>query len=295
MSSRDRIWRLIGLLLLAFALSRINLGQTALRVVHARPEYLVVAVASTAPLVAVRAWRLQVILAGVGIVLPFRQVLTLRIVTSAAGDATPGRLGEFGAAAYLRRAGYSASKAALAVLIDRGLDGAVFALTAIATVFRISDFGFRISDFSLGVGSLQSIASQSEIRNSKFEIRNWVGAGLLSVVAFFLLVFRAYCLALALDIPISFFALAGVVAISTFVQLLPISVLGIGSRDVSLLYLFHRLGLPASSAIGLSWLVLAMLVLQLLVGAGVWIRYPLRFSNPLSVTSDQDSDEKHSA
>lgn len=292
--SRDHLWRLIGLALFVFALSRIDLGQTVQRLTHARPAFLSLAAISTLPLFAIRAWRLQVVLAGTGIDLPFHQVLILRIVSSAAGDATPGRLGEFGGAAYLHRAGYAASNAALSLVIDRALDAAVFGLVAVAAAIgypTLLPIGvIRESPVLPGVAMLRGDGAKWLRKEALIQLIHqaralWhplrvLGAGLLSLAAFATLVFRAYCLALALEIPISFLALAGVVAISTFVQLLPISVLGIGSRDISLLYLFDRLGLSASSAISLSWLVLAMLVLQLLLGLGVWWRYPLRLATP---------------
>ncbi|MBS1254185.1 MAG: hypothetical protein MAG451_03242 [Anaerolineales bacterium] len=279
--SRDRLLRLIGLGLFGFVLSRIDLGQTAQRVAHARPEFLVLAGLATAPLFTIRAWRLRVILSGLGIGLPFRQILTLRIVTSAAGDATPGRLGEFSAVAYLTKAGHSATDATLGLLADRILDAGVFALVAVSA---LSSFGIKIAN--LGSWLPKSLVPVSAVSYSAIRKRALsdpastvcvvTGAVALSLASFAVLVFRAYCLALALGIPISYFDLAGVVAISTFVQLLPISVLGIGSRDISLLYLFGRLGLSAGSAISLSWLALAMLILQMAVGLAVWWRYPLR-------------------
>lgn len=281
--SRDHLLRLIGLALFIFVLLRIDLGQTVARLARARLEYLILAGLATAPLFAVRAWRLRVVLDSFGINLPFRQTLILRIVAGAAGDATPGRLGEFSAVGHLKGAGHSVSNATLALLADRILDAGVFALASLAA---LSSFGIRLAHLAsappkslLPVLAIDlSTTRQRVLDKPRAVIGVVVGASLLSVVSFTVLVLRAYCLALALEIPISYFDLAGVVAISTFVQLLPISILGIGSRDVSLLYLFGRLGLSAESAISLSWLALAVLVLQLLLGLAVWWRYPLRLT-----------------
>ena len=65
-----------------------------------------------------------------------------------------------------------------------------------------------------------------------------------------------YYLAISLDIEIFIVELLAISILVSFIQLLPISVLGIGTRDITLMYFFHLNGLSTEMAVSLSFLVL---------------------------------------
>jgi hypothetical protein len=75
----------------------------------------------------------------------------------------------------------------------------------------------------------------------------------------------------ALKIPITPSDLAVVVPISLVVQMLPVSVNGLGLREATFSFYFGRLGLPIESAVLLSLMGAALIMFFSLTGAAVYI------------------------
>jgi uncharacterized membrane protein YbhN (UPF0104 family) len=90
------------------------------------------------------------------------------------------------------------------------------------------------------------------------------------------LILRGFLLARANGIGLSLPFLAACMAITTLLQLIPISnVMGIGTREVSLVYLFGLAGISGEVAIGFSFLIVLALLAQDVVGLLLWWRYPV--------------------
>ena len=65
-------------------------------------------------------------------------------------------------------------------------------------------------------------------------------------------------------------------AFATLAQLIPVSnVMGVGTREVSLVYLFGIAGVSGELAVGFSFLIVLALLVQDAVGLILWIRYPV--------------------
>ena len=89
-----------------------------------------------------------------------------------------------------------------------------------------------------------------------------------------------YLLAIGLNIPVSFFYLASCVSISNIISLLPVSVSGIGTRDVLLIALFSQVGLSAESAVGFSFMFLVFFSgMSALFGFIAWTLNPISFGS----------------
>ena len=85
------------------------------------------------------------------------------------------------------------------------------------------------------------------------------------VVLFYVAVARS------LNIPITTWDLAVIVPLSIVVQMLPISVNGFGVREATFSLYFTRIGLPIASAVLLSLVAAAVMMLFSLSGAGVYV------------------------
>jgi hypothetical protein len=87
------------------------------------------------------------------------------------------------------------------------------------------------------------------------------------------LVLVAFYVAIAhsMRIPISFAELALIVPISFIVQMLPISMNGFGVREATFGFYFSRLGLPLESALLLSFVGAAVIMLFSLSGGAVYL------------------------
>jgi len=107
-----------------------------------------------------------------------------------------------------------------------------------------------------------------------------IGIGILSWIPPFL---YGYFLALSIgiDTGVLFFVL--VIPVLGLLDLLPISISGIGTRDVALIFLFGLKGISPEQAVAFSLLYLFMSYwLIALIGAGVYFRYPVKIPEDLN-------------
>jgi hypothetical protein len=95
----------------------------------------------------------------------------------------------------------------------------------------------------------------------------FVGAVLVQAV---LVVFYA-AVARSLNVPIAAWNLAVIVPLSFVVQMLPVSVNGFGVREATFSFCFARLGLPIESALAVSLVGTALVMLFSLSGAAVYV------------------------
>jgi hypothetical protein len=108
---------------------------------------------------------------------------------------------------------------------------------------------------------------------SRFRERPSALAGCFSGAVFVqgLMVVFYLAVVYALKIPISASELAVIVPISLVVQMLPVSVNGLGLREATFSFYFTRLGLPIESAVLLSLMGAAVLMVFSLSGAAVYV------------------------
>jgi uncharacterized protein (TIRG00374 family) len=208
------------------------------------------------------------------------------------GTVTPGRVGEFVKALHLRRKGVSLGTSLSSVVVDRLLDvafllafGAV-ALWAVVFPGRASGGhaavigilvllgpsllwwashgrGYRTT--SRWLGGLKSERLSQGYRDFAAGLRNLpVGtlawALLLTGLAWAANFSAVYLLGLSLGFDVPYLSLVCMAAACSLVTLLPVSVLGLGTRDVALIVMLAPYGVASSGAIAFSTLILSMLL-----------------------------------
>lgn len=106
-------------------------------------------------------------------------------------------------------------------------------------------------------------------------IKKIIPAVAIGSLSWILPIFYGYTLALAIGIntPLLFFV--ALVPIIGIVELAPISISGIGTRDVTLIYLFSILCIDPESALIYSLFHLFLLWITCLLGMLLWIKYPI--------------------
>lgn len=100
-----------------------------------------------------------------------------------------------------------------------------------------------------------------------------IGAGLVSWILPF---FYAYFLALSIgvNLPLMFFVV--VIPIIAVIELLPLSISGIGTRDLAVIFFFGLYNIPAEAAVAFSILYLFICYWMLgIIGVITWMRYPV--------------------
>lgn len=175
----------------------------------------------------------------------------------AIGVITPGRLGE------LMKAGYQNTKekiiaSGIRVIAERGLDIGFFIIIAAcaliwANLILLSPYICLLAFLAgliifvlaiLLIGShkiylwgdkwVKNISETYKFRTGK-EILTIVLLALISNLAYFI---SCYFLALGVGLPINFLTVSGGVAIAGLLNMLPITVMGLGTRELTFLYVF---------------------------------------------------------
>jgi uncharacterized protein (TIRG00374 family) len=307
--------RLVGLGLFIWVLTRIDLAQSISILRRADLALVAAGILLAAPIVTIRAWRLRLILASLGLYLSLPQALLIRLVGTAGGDLLPGRAGEVVTVAYLQQAGHGLRDPALALVLDRLFDFVILAVAAGGGLLLIGrqiqqQFGSLLGvavlaamGFSGLIAGLLLLRSRPDVLSQlarRLIPRHWhkalhslmngqdagwqfhwsaailVQVAATSLLTFVLLILRGYLLLLAIGVDLSLPFLAACMAITTLLQLVPVSnVLGIGTREISLIYLFGLVAVPAEVAVSFSFLIVLALLAQDSIGFFLWWRYPV--------------------
>jgi uncharacterized protein (TIRG00374 family) len=247
------------------------------------------------------------------IYIPFRRSLVHQLVGTAAALVTPGQLGEFIKVLYHRSLGFPVPESLLSVLVDRIYDLMMLLLFGFIALFVLFGVPLTLTVVLAAGGSIVLVAGFLFVRNRE-ESARWIATtlarispqtyretvrsnarrltqrigefrpgflvvcGLLSFVNYVLLLLRIYSLVLALHMNVPFWYFVMVAPLLRLVGLVPISISGIGTRDITAIYLFAQVGVPQESSLIVSMLGLLTLEFQALVGLLVWWRYPLQLS-----------------
>jgi uncharacterized protein (TIRG00374 family) len=303
--------RLFGLALFIFVLTRVDLAATWMALSKGRWGFFFLAVLFFVVNIGVKTGRWRVLLSGQGIDLPFAGLFAAYLGSSYIGLVTPGRVGEFVKAFYVKNAGHSLNHSLVSALVDRALDLVVLLVWGYLGVYLYArTFGRAILFLNLlAMGSAivlgvlwwrvgwrrrlvaamfdyllpERFRASARLEVDEFvrECRRLSGRTLLAALSLsvgsWLVYFGiVYLLALTLDIRIDFFLLSLFFAITSLLTLLPVSVSGIGTRDAALVYLFGTVGLAAEEALAISLLVLALMAACGLVGLLAWLRWPIQ-------------------
>jgi uncharacterized membrane protein YbhN (UPF0104 family) len=98
---------------------------------------------------------------------------------------------------------------------------------------------------------------------------------LLTIIAYGFVYYRYYLLLVTLNLDLPFGIWFGGVTIATFVSLIPISIAGIGTRDIVLIGVFGSVGIEPEKAVAFSLLILLLLVFNGVIGLFLWFKNPL--------------------
>jgi len=302
------LMRLVGPVLLVWVLWRFA-DLPALRDTFAGAATwpLLVAVALSAVVIHAKLWRWRDLLRLVGVPLSVASAYRAFLPSLFLGLVTPGRVGDALRIQYLKRDHRVGYADGLAVsIVDRLCDvyvllafvalGVVHLASAVSPALArttwVAVAAIAIAPAFLFVRGVAepaaqwlygrfSDANEHEGLSVFFNaLRRQVGPGLLSpvlitVIAFFFNYVQAWLVAQALGIELTFVDVASLVAISSFLSLLPISISGLGVRESFFALVFPAFGLSETLGIAFGLGVFAVIYLPtLLVGFLAWLAWP---------------------
>ncbi len=312
--SASSVWvrwavRAFGTALLIFFLTRLNLdpGKIWDDLTHANLWLVLLSVVLVFPFIAIKAWRWQLILKDLGMAQKFGPAYRLYAIGLSAGSFTPGQAGDAIKAFYLRDRGFPLGRALVSIVLDRLFDLAVLILLAASgLLFLGADFAGELPVLILLLGgtlaglialslpglrgwllktglkifllrkSSQNSNLQNEEREAEEQLRpvNFLPVFGATLAASLLALFRIWLLALALNLNLNFIQVVAVSSLATVVSLIPISVGGIGARDLVLVAILEKLGYLREKAISLSSFILLLNLVNLVVGYLIWQMRP---------------------
>ena len=321
------MFRLTGVAILILLLTRIDLAQVLGILAHLSAISLVPIALLTVAIVAVKAWRWRHLMDVLGIHYSLNQSVLMYAAGLFLGAVTPGQVGDFGKALFLTGDGHPPGRAFFSVVWDRLLDVAsLLCLACISALFFVHLLtGYLVALLSflavvltaVGVFVLHrdtllpcvrswvnritgAVFSRMATRwDAKATLAEWFGALRLvntsthiallttTVVGWGMYFTLMYLLSQLLEINISFLAVVACVSISLAVSLLPISIAGLGTRDITLVALFSTLGLSSEAAIAFSTLLLLLYFVNSLICFPAWLVHPLRMRTHTGGSSTQ--------
>jgi len=227
------------------------------------------------------------------------------------GLITPSRLGELTKVLYLKKDGYPLPKALTSIILDRLMDiiflvffgylgllyfNNLFSKQLILIISLIIAFGLFFLSFIYLKKKLARVIFEKIFaklipkkyqNNWKIDTKEFFAAFKKYSYANLLYVFFITCsywffyyllvfiLARSLDIKISFFYLALAITAVNFINLLPISIAGLGTREATLLLILVPLNISGGKIISLSLLILMLSIITAIIGLYCWIKKPL--------------------
>ena len=296
----------VSVVLLGILFSRVDLARLWNAARSASPAWLAAALGLYLLMVLVSAWRWGLLLRAQGVRLGFRQLTSSFLVATFFNNFLPSNIGgDVVRIADTALAAGSKTLATTIVLIDRaiGLLGLVFiaAVGASAgTRFSPETGGVAPGVLWAGFGVAAMVATPALLMPHGFmrllePLRavhpEWVGerlarmtdalfrfretptalagcfAGAIAVQAVLVGFYAA--VAYSMRIPIGIAELAVIIPISFIVQMLPVSLNGFGVREATFGFYFTRLGLPLESALVVSFVGAAVIMLFSLSGGVV--------------------------
>jgi len=303
-------WRLIGVALLVVIVWRVGVGDVLGVFLTADPLWVAAGAALSTSVLLLRSLRWRVLCSGLDIDLSWKDATRLYLLGSFVGAITPGRIGDLVKAYYVRdrRAEGGLAAGIATVVYDRLLDlgqvcalalGAVVVLPGappgagpllavsglsafvVGTVWRPTREGLMARPLNWALRRLpgtDGIVPPAPPAGNVLLAQALTSASLLGFVGVSL------ALARGLSIDVSAWPLAVLSAVGALVGLLPITVLGIGTRDALYVAAAPFLGTTAEAMLGLSLLLLAMYVLNTVTGWTAWFLSPPHDRRPPTIS-----------
>ncbi|RLG13202.1 MAG: hypothetical protein DRN71_05335 [Candidatus Nanohalarchaeota archaeon] len=310
-SLNTRVLSIFGLLVLLYLIFRSGVGSIVPILLDLKMEYVLISIAIIPVIIYLKGYKWNLIMRAHGMDYSTAYASKVWLIGLFTGTFTPGRVGDVVRIFYVG-GGKSAGKPLSTVLLDRVYDiGALLLISCFGGVMifywfemAMSMIFFAVLVFVFGLylvsnkGIVRKVLRPVFVRfipvsmKSKLKLnfnefyegfylfaknRGVVaGVAMLTVALWLVSIMQEYMLVMALGLEgqVSIYYLVAISPIVTILTLLPISVSGIGPRDVSMIYFFSLVGAASEYAISFSILLLLLYWAYTAVGGVVWLFYP---------------------
>jgi len=299
-------WRLIGVLLLVVILWRVGARALLDTLLHVNPFAFVGGALLATAVLLLRSLRWRLLCNGLDIDVSTTEAIRLYLLATFVASVTPGRIGDLVKAYYVRdkraEGGFAAGIAT--VVYDRILYlgqigalalGAVVVLPWVPPAIGPLLVASALAAFVLGTvwrptregllarplyWALRRLPGAGEVTLPAPPAGTMLAAQALTTASVAGFAGAAVVLARGLSIGTSAWSLAVLSAVGALIGLLPITVLGIGTRDALYVAAAPLLHESREAMLGLSLLLLSMYVINSVTGWAAWFLSPPRDRQP---------------
>jgi uncharacterized protein (TIRG00374 family) len=309
-----------GLALFAYIVARTGLDRIAAVFAAANVKMLLVSPAFVIVIVLLRGLRWQLLMRVVEIDYSYWRSVCVWTIGFFAASVTPAKAGDAVRALYLQNdTGRTFGEAFLTVFIDRLWDLVFVLLLGVASVLLFSRYYIQLPSFwiilaaAVGIAICVYLAASRKLMRwllkpvfealvpSRYKERFSLNfhtfydslasyrrrpgalalAMLLTVIVWGLVFSLAWYLTVVFAIDISPAYMVLIMPIVTLVELIPISVSGLGTRDATVIYFFSVVGVSSAAAVSFSiGYLLIGTYLTAMLGFVLWIRHPVSLGAP---------------
>lgn len=275
----------IGIILFAYLIYKTGPGNLYNNFKQANFYYIAIAIFATAAYMVLQTFKWNMIMKRQLININFKELFKMHIKSNFYAIITPGRIGGFIKAAYLKeRLGANFGKAISSILIDRVLDTiSLFVLAFIGGLFlahKFLDISYAIFFGFLFVMAMIYVLFNKRITRRLLVIfydrflperykesvresfhsfyenlprkRQLILPLIVNLITWVATYTIGYIIALSLGIRISYLILITMYSMSTVVGLIPITISGIGTREAMLVGLLGLFGIAADKIVAMS-------------------------------------------
>ncbi len=303
--------RLLGPLLLVLFLLNSDLGQLVAILRGADAWAVLWSLALMFPFIIIKSWRWRLVLRELGQDLPMRTAMGLYTFGIYLGSITPGQAGDLAKAWYLRETlGKPLPPSLLSVVLDRLFDLVVMAVLATLGIAALGQLLPGQATRTLLIVAMGGGLTLFTVLLVAQKPRQWVLIRLLpallparfhaslhrwneqlgelalhprlilpamvaSLISALFTFYRLWLLFVALDVFIPLHVVVGVSALIAILQVLPVSIAGVGVRDAALIGVMASYGYTTEQALSVSALFLLLTIEHILAGFILSFWYPL--------------------
>lgn len=315
----------IGLVLFIYILIRIDLSKALASFSGISYTEVAIVVSMLILITFIKAIRWRLIVLGQGTEIPALRSFSLYYAGLYLGFITPGKVGDFIKSLYLINTGMPVSRAVFSSLVDRLADviflvligyisllffpgifsnqsiisTSILVITAVAalTLFWRRDILTKIikqfaeyvlpPKLSFGMDkALSGFLGEFDTLNA----RSSVIIILLTLTGWFFQYLIFFVFAKVLSINISIFVLVASVSAAIFTSMIPISISGLGTRELVLIFIFHKIGLSREAAVAFSFSFIIVAIIQCAIGLMFWLTGPFYPEDLKSITEEEEND-----
>lgn len=303
------------------AITQLNWPALANAFLSANPYWIGVSAASWVILIALKAFKWQSIVSALRGKISLRDSIRTLFIGFFVSIATPSRLGDFVRAAYLKNQ-MGLGRGTLAVLMDRAMDVLTLILFAGAGITLLSQsqgVTFLSTEFILillgaGIAGLFALLNRSiaqkmfhaygrflplkwhafvrkngkefydAIPDLRKKWKNVFVAALLSVPVWLISVTFGWFLFQSLNLPLTWYTALAIIPILALMEIIPLGILGVGTREIVTVFMLGLLSVPAETAVVFSLLYFALgYIPGFIIGAYFFNRKPIPIQGDLKI------------